>query len=472
MLTSCHPDPEVTTLSSITNVQNSLYAPPLGRFINRRPAYNLTRLPQPPGASPPGVPQPGGAGQIDELDGASRASREHAVPDQETSVERIPSNLEDGFFAVRPQGISFADWSDEDLDELNDHVRHMLHSRQSAFHRRMKAFGQYVRRPLGFLITLYATLITLFGLAWVLFLIGWIYVGDEQLYVIHVIDNVLVALFAIVGDGMIPWRLVDTYHMAYITHYHRLTWKLRGKLEAPKLKDKNDLPSQTVQPNDPTQADLDLEAAVHNAEKEVSVLTPRQQSRLEHHQNRFAKSHTFYKPHETQTHHAFPLRFLVTIVLLLDLHSCLQLALGFSTWCTDYRTRPQALTATILSCSIAVNASAGIFIMVGDRKTRKKDVVERIFRQDLTREAMRRLQKKQEEKAQKEEKKIRRSMAADKGGSESEGRPSLSKLRRSLEKDGGSSEGRLSSSRLGRLSGHLSRHGSPLSSNIEKAERE
>lgn len=44
----------------------------------------------------------------------------------------------------------------------------------------MKGFGQYVRRPLGFFVTLYATLITLFGLAWVLFLIGWIYVGDRN----------------------------------------------------------------------------------------------------------------------------------------------------------------------------------------------------------------------------------------------------------------------------------------------------
>ena len=66
----------------------------------------------------------------------------------------------------------------------------------------MKGFGKYVSRPLGFLVTLYATLITLFGLAWVLFLIGWIYVGDRQHYIINVIDNVLVALFAIMGDGL------------------------------------------------------------------------------------------------------------------------------------------------------------------------------------------------------------------------------------------------------------------------------
>lgn len=113
-------------------------------------------------------------------------------------------------------------WSEEDKAELNDHVRHMMHSRRSKFKRSMKGFGKYMSRPLGFLVTLYATLITLFGLAWVLFLIGWIYVGDRQHYIINVIDNVLVALFAIVGDGLAPFRLVDTYHMGFIAHYRTL----------------------------------------------------------------------------------------------------------------------------------------------------------------------------------------------------------------------------------------------------------
>ncbi|KAL2105347.1 hypothetical protein VUR80DRAFT_8527 [Thermomyces stellatus] len=399
--------------------------------------------------------------------------------------------MTDSFFAVRPQGISFADWSDEDLAELNDHVRHMLHSRQSAMHRRLKAFGQYVRRPLGFLVTLYATLITLFGLAWVLFLIGWIYVGSKQLYVINVIDNVLVALFAIVGDGMIPWRLVDTYHMAHIARYHRLTWKLRGRMAVPRLRDKNDLPSQTVQPDDRAAADVvDLEAALNSAGEEVSVLTPKQQARLEHHQQKFAKSHTFYKPHETETHYAFPLRFLIAIVLLLDLHSCLQVALGVCTWSIDYRVRPMAVTATILCCSITVNTLAGVLIMIGDRKTRKKDVVERLFRQDLTREAMKRVRKRQREREKKEEKRARKSMAADgpgsparptflqfgrrsedKAGVESPPRTSFSRFRRSEDKDGAVSPSRTSFSRFRRLSERTSRNGSRAPSEERKADK-
>src|ERR1700761_1752804 len=97
---------------------------------------------------------------------------------------------------------------------------------------------------LGLFVTVYATLITLFGAAWVLFLIGWISLGSKRDYIINVVDNVLVALFAIIGDGLAPFRAVDTYHMLYIQHYYRKTWKIRRQLGLPELQDKNDLPEQ------------------------------------------------------------------------------------------------------------------------------------------------------------------------------------------------------------------------------------
>lgn len=252
----------------------------------------------------------------------------------------------------------------------------------------MKGFGQYVRKPLGFFVTLYATLITLFGLAWVLFLIGWINVGGRKDYIVNIIDNVLVALFAIIGDGLAPFRTVDTYHMCFIAHYHHLTWRLRRERALPKLKNRNDLPG------------LNDQADVENGEgkmDEFSVLSPKQQARLVHHQKKFSRSHTFYKPHETETHFAFPLRLLVAVVVLLDCHSLLQIALGTCTWSISYHVRPFALTTVILCCSITCNITAGVLISVGDHKTRKKDVLERMFRQQLTAEAMHRIEKRKEE---------------------------------------------------------------------------
>jgi Protein of unknown function (DUF2985) len=212
---------------------------------------------------------------------------------------------------------------------------------------------------------------------------GWIYVGERQPYIINIIDNVLVALFALNGDVLAPFRAHDTYHMIYIAHYHRLTWKLRRQRALPKLRNENDLPATF--PTDP-----DVESA-RDDKHETPVLDPVQQEKLRYHQTKFSKSHSFYKPHETLTHAAFPLRLLIAVVVLLDLHSCFQIALGACTWGISYHVRPEALTAVILSLSITCNVAAGITISVGDRMTRKKEVIKRLSRQALTEEAMRKV---------------------------------------------------------------------------------
>jgi hypothetical protein len=191
---------------------------------------------------------------------------------------------------------------------------------------------------LGLFITLYASLITIFGAAWVLFLIGWISLGSKRDYVINIVDNVLVALFAIIGDGLAPFRAVDTYHMIYIAHYYRKTRLRRKQLGLPELEDRNDLPHQREEDIGP-RADIENLAgqktstpeSAGGAPWEYSVLSEEEQTKLEYHERKFSKSHTFYKPHETATHYAFPLRLLIAIVLLLDCHSMLQITLGATT---------------------------------------------------------------------------------------------------------------------------------------------
>lgn len=403
-------DPEVRTIGTLTNLQNSLFVPDLGSLVNRRPTYELTsrrdRANSRPGSGE-GIDRryrpradtrasrlSQRASQLDpipqdrlELDDLSAPPH---PPSTETTRKRrvsIGSELSDSRYAVLPHGVSLEGWSEADVDELNDHVRHLLHSRREGFKRGWRGFRKYISRPLGLFVFLYATSVTLFGTAWVFALIGWIYVGshDRQEYIIDVIDNVLVALFALMGDGLAPFRAVDTYHMCFIAHYHHLTWRLRQEKQLPALVDRNDLPDRHVDA-------AVLEDALDKEETaEYSVLTPRQQKRLQYHQAKFSKSHTFYKPHETATHHAFPLRLLVAVVTLLDFHSIFQVALGTCTWSINYRVRPQALTATILACSLTCNIVAGILISVGDHKTRKKDVLERMFRQALTEEALRRM---------------------------------------------------------------------------------
>jgi hypothetical protein len=241
-------------------------------------------------------------------------------------------------------------------------------------------------------------------------------VGGKQIYVVNIIDNVLVALFAIMGDGLAPFRAVDTYHMCFIAHYTFLTWKIRRKKALPDLKDKNDLPETKEK-----DVDVEFGDTPKEDEYEYSVLDARQQLRLVHHQNKFAKSHTFYKPHETMTHHAFPMQLLVAIVVILDCHSLLQMALGACTWSMETPgERPFALTTVILCCSITCNITGGIMIMIGDRRTRKKEIVERLFRQQLTEEAMKKMEKKkvkEERKSMQLEREERKSMQLDRSES-------------------------------------------------------
>ncbi|KAF9701234.1 hypothetical protein EKO04_000697 [Ascochyta lentis] len=386
-------DPEIATLTSLTNLQNSLFVPNLP-FFNRRPTYNLRRAPS----------ETASLEEINRILAPAYAAQSGADLQPPPRLQRtdtdgtvatlatIDSQLSDSRFAVLPHGTSLEGWSKRDKAEMNDHVRHMLHSKRSKFKRTMRGFGQYVRRPLGFLVTLYAVLITIFGLAWVLFLIGWVNVGGQQIYVVHVIDSVLVALFAIVGDGLAPFRAVDTYHMIYIAHYHHYTWSRRKKDMLPALHDQNDLPSNNAPITGPRTTDPE------DPEKqwEFTVLTPKQQQKLEHHQEKFCKSHSFYKPHETETHYAFPLRLLVAIVVLLDCHSFLQISLGATTWGIYYKHRPFAITTVILICSITCNATAGLLIWLGDKRTRKTDVLERMNRQELTEEAIQKVEKKKE----------------------------------------------------------------------------
>ncbi|KAL9067906.1 MAG: hypothetical protein Q9157_006671, partial [Trypethelium eluteriae] len=172
-------DPEVSTLSTLTNVQNSLFIPDLGPLFNRRPTYTLSRRPtdsQPP-AGPPPVRPP----TIHEIDTTSTGEKAES-PTSETGGEKpsmtrsntlstITSTVSESRYAVKPENFSFEGWSAEDKAEINDHVRHQMHSRRSKFKRGWRGFKQYVRKPLGLFVTVYATLITLFGLAWVLFLI-------------------------------------------------------------------------------------------------------------------------------------------------------------------------------------------------------------------------------------------------------------------------------------------------------------
>lgn len=128
-------DPEVQTLSTLTNVQNSLFVPDLGRYINRRPSYNLTRIPS---SSDSDLTEPTPV-QTQPQDALERTATSY-------TLASITSRQTERHYAVLPHGVRLEGWTGEDRRRLDDHVRHMLHSRRSKFRRSMKGFGQYIRR--------------------------------------------------------------------------------------------------------------------------------------------------------------------------------------------------------------------------------------------------------------------------------------------------------------------------------------
>jgi hypothetical protein len=115
--------------------------PDLGRYLNRRPTYTLSR-------HATGATQPGNINEDPVIEKAA----EEIVDEEELEARRtytltsMTSRLDDQHFAVLPHGERLEGWTSEDRAELNDHVRHLLHSRKERFKRSMKGFGQYVKK--------------------------------------------------------------------------------------------------------------------------------------------------------------------------------------------------------------------------------------------------------------------------------------------------------------------------------------
>ena len=106
-------------------MQNSLFVPQLGKLVNRRPTYRITesasdRL------------------KLDRLKTLLKKFK-NKVKDKATP----PSKFE---FAVLPDDEKLEGWTAEEKEELDDMVRHQLHSKRAKFKRSMKGFKQYVRR--------------------------------------------------------------------------------------------------------------------------------------------------------------------------------------------------------------------------------------------------------------------------------------------------------------------------------------
>ncbi|KAG9045231.1 hypothetical protein FS837_006792 [Tulasnella sp. UAMH 9824] len=287
-------DPQVATVTHLSNAVNSIFLPPLSIY-SRRPIMNLP------------------------------------APTADTA-------------------------SDEKVkykDELDRHVHGVLRKRDRA-RRIARGVWDFVKTPF-------------WGAAIVIFLAKIINLhnADLQGFWVEVSSQVTNALFTATGVGLIPWRAIDTYRIGKIWYFKRLTRQLRKKAGLEELVDEDDLPDPMYNPD------------------YVHVLTDEQQDELHYQQLKFQQSQTWYRPHATETHRAFPINTGLLICLLIDLNSVFQIMLCGVMWGLNRFTRPAWTTGTLIPASFLCGIAASIFIWRGGAKTKKTEQVESKLREAL-----------------------------------------------------------------------------------------
>ena len=114
----------MSTLTTLNNVQNSLFIPNLGPFYRRQPTYNLT-----PSATEPSVDEEAGIARRDQAhsDKEAVAEGEPQKPERPADLHRINTissvltGVSEGHnYAVLPHGVSLPGWTDEEKAALDE----------------------------------------------------------------------------------------------------------------------------------------------------------------------------------------------------------------------------------------------------------------------------------------------------------------------------------------------------------------
>ncbi|KAF5344065.1 hypothetical protein D9758_008854 [Tetrapyrgos nigripes] len=292
-------DPQVGTVSSLTNAANSILIPPVS-WYSRKPVVMLSPLPP---------------------------------TDAETA-----SVLE---------------------DSLDRHVDDVM-KRRARIQRTLRGVWSFLKTPLGVIAAIYGFLVVFWGAAIVIFLVKIInfHNANTQGFWVEVSSQVVNGLFTVTGVGLIPFRVLDTYRISRICHYKRKTRRLRAQAGLPQLFDEDDLPDPVYDPN------------------YIHVLTDEEQKDLHRQQIKFQYSQTWYRPHGTETHRAFPINIALLICCLNDGNSIFQCILCGTMWGLNRFERPAWSTGTLIPASFLCGIFSAIFIARGGAKTKRTAVVE------------------------------------------------------------------------------------------------
>ncbi|KAF9055465.1 hypothetical protein BDZ89DRAFT_937908 [Hymenopellis radicata] len=305
-------DPQVATISNLTNAANSIVIPPLS-WYSRKPVVVLADAPD--------------------------------DPQDKEKGERVYE------------------------DSLDRHVNDVL-KRPSKIKRTLRGVWSFLKTPMGIIVGIYGFLVVFWGAAIVFFLAKIINFHNEntQGFWVEVSSQVVNGLFTVTGLGLLPSRVLDTYRVYKIWHYKRKTRRLRAKAGLPPLFDEDDLPDPAYDPN-----------YVHVLSEEEQKDLHRQQMKFQHHQ-------TWYRPHGTATHRAYPINTALWICLFNDGNTIFQIMLCGTMWGLDRFQRPAWSTGTLIPAAFICGISSAIFIARGSSKTKRIKEVEKRLRDALATE--------------------------------------------------------------------------------------
>ncbi|KIM20418.1 hypothetical protein M408DRAFT_82027 [Serendipita vermifera MAFF 305830] len=254
----------------------------------------------------------------------------------------------------------------ESADELDVHVEELL-TRKQKIRRSLQGLWAFLKTPIGVVTAIYGIAVVFWGAAIVFFLGKLINLHDDYLqgFWVEISSQVVNGLFTVQGVGFLPWRIMDTWNILWISHYDRLDQKLRARAKLPPLPDPSDIPDPQINSG------------------HVQMLTNRQLEQLRRHQVRFLKSQTWYRPHATETHRAFSIKYALAICFFTDFNSVFQIILCGCMWGLNRFQRPPWTTGSLIPLSFLCGIAAGILIWKGGERSKKTEEVEQRLREAL-----------------------------------------------------------------------------------------
>jgi hypothetical protein len=192
--------------------------------------------------------------------------------------------------------------------------------------------------------------------------------ANTQGFWVEVSSQIENGLFTVTGIGLIPFRVLDTYRIYRIWYFKHRTTKLRKKAGLPQLLDVDDLPDPYYDSN------------------YVHVLTDEEQNELHKHQVKFRHSQTWYRPHGTETHRAFPINTALLVCLFNDGNSIFQIMLCATMWSLNRFDRPAWSTGLLIPFSFLCGIMSAVFIWRGGKQTKRSDEISEKLRTVLAME--------------------------------------------------------------------------------------